>query len=95
MKFKIEISKTCKTPLKVDQTTGALFRYGGLLTGSHNRNNKKKSRIRVQVEHAFGRIAHLGGDRFRRIGKRRCRFEKALTNLTYNLDRFAMFHRPA
>lgn len=57
--------------------------------------NKEKSRVRARVEHAFGRIAQFGGDRFRRIGQRRCRFETALTNLTYNLDRYAMFHSRA
>jgi len=65
------------------------------LTRTQMRKNKQKSRVRARVEHTFGRIAQFGGDRFRRIGKRRCRFETALTNLTYNLDRFAMFHRPA
>lgn len=65
------------------------------LTRSQKLKNKGKSRIRARVEHAFGRIAQFGGDRFRRIGQRRCRFETALTNLTYNLDRFAMFHRKA
>jgi len=62
------------------------------LTRKQRRSNKDKSRIRARVEHAFGRIAQFGGDRFRRIGKRRCCFETALTNLTYNLDRYAMFH---
>ncbi|MBK1860116.1 IS5 family transposase, partial [Cerasicoccus arenae] len=65
------------------------------LTRSQKLKNKKKSRIRARVEHTFGRIAQFGGDRFRRIGKRRCCFETALANLTYNLDRFAMFHRKA
>ena len=62
------------------------------LDRQQKRDNKEKSRIRSRVEHAFGRIAQFGGDRFRRIGQRRCRFETALTNLTYNLDRYAMFH---
>jgi len=65
------------------------------LDRKQKRDNKERSRVRARVEHAFGRIAQLGGDRFRRIGKRRCRFETALTNLTYNLDRFAMFHSRA
>ena len=62
------------------------------LNRSQKRRNKERSRIRARVEHAFGRIAQFGGNRFRRIGQRRCRFETALTNLTYNLDRYAMFH---
>lgn len=62
------------------------------LNRKQKRANKEKSRVRSRVEHAFGRIAQFGGDRFRRIGQRRCRFETALTNLTYNLDRYAMFH---
>jgi IS5 family transposase len=62
------------------------------LNRKQKRANKEKSRIRARVEHVFGRIAQFGGDRFRRIGHKRCCFETALTNLTYNLDRFAMFH---
>jgi IS5 family transposase len=59
------------------------------------RANREKSRIRARVEHTFGRITQFGGDRFRRIGRRRCCFETGLTNLTYNIDRFAMFHGKA
>ena len=62
------------------------------LSREQKRANKEKSRVRSRVEHAFGRIAQFGGDCFRRIDQRRCRFETALTNLTYNLDRYAMFH---
>lgn len=83
---------------------GVLARFGMLanicekgtsaraLTREQKRKNRHKSRVRARVEHAFGRITQFGGDRFRRIGKRRCCFETALTNLTYNLDRYAMFH---
>lgn len=62
------------------------------LRREQKRKNKEKSRIRCRVEHAFGRIAQFGGDRFRRIGIKRCCFETALTNLTYNIDRYAMLH---
>jgi IS5 family transposase len=65
---------------------------GHPLGREQKRRNKEKSRVRARVEHVFGRIAQFGGDRFRRIGRRRCCFETALTNFTYNLDRFAMFH---
>lgn len=65
------------------------------LNRKQKRTNQDKSRIRARVEHVFGRIAQFGGDHFRRIGRRRCWFETALTNLTYNLDRFAMFHSRA
>ena len=54
--------------------------------------NREKSRIRARVEHVFGRIAQFGGDRYRRVGLRRAQFEATLSNLTYNLDRYAMFH---
>jgi len=57
--------------------------------------NKQKSKIRARVEHVFGRQAQFGGDVLRRIGKQRARFENALTNLTYNIDRLARMLQPA
>lgn len=65
---------------------------GHPLDTEQKENNRQKSSIRARVEHVFGRIAQLGGDRYRRIGQTRCRFEVALTNFTFNLDRYAFLH---
>jgi IS5 family transposase len=65
------------------------------LKREQKRLNRRKSKVRARVEHAFGRMAQFGGNTFRRIGLRRARFEITLTNLTYNLDRFAILHRTA
>lgn len=64
---------------------------GRKLTREQKKLNRTKSSVRSRVEHVFGRITHFGGDRFRRIGIRRARFEICLTNLTYNFDRYAFF----
>jgi len=51
--------------------------------------------VRCRVEHGFGRMTQMGADQFHRIGKARADFETGLCNLTYNLDRYAMFHSQA
>lgn len=55
--------------------------------------NRKKSKVRVRVEHVFGRQAqfacHLGKTMLRCIGIRRASATIGLRNLTYNLDRYA------
>lgn len=66
---------------------------GHPLTAGQKECNRIISSVRSRVEHVFGRIAQWRGDRFRRIGIARCRFETALTNFTYNVDRYAMFHK--
>ncbi len=60
------------------------------LTREQKKWYRIKSSVRSRVEHAFGRIAHFGGDRFNRIGIKRARFEIRLTNLTYNPTREAV-----
>ena len=64
------------------------------LTRAQKCENRKRNRWRARVEHVFGRIAQFGGDHFRRIGQARCEFENLLTNLTYNLDRYAYLRAP-
>ena len=59
------------------------------LTTSEIRFNKKVSRIRVRVEHVFGRMKQMGADYCRRIGLDRAKQHNALSNLVYNLDRYA------
>ena len=51
--------------------------------------NKKVSRIRVRVEHVFGRMKQLGMDTVRSIGLKRASQHNSLCNLVYNMDRYA------
>ena len=55
--------------------------------------NKKVSRIRVRVEHVFGRMAHMGMDCIRSIGLKRAKQHNSLCNLVYNMDRFSYLTR--
>ena len=55
--------------------------------------NKKVSRMRVRVEHVFGRMKYMGSDLFRRIGLKRAKQHNAFCNLTYNMDRYAFLIR--
>lgn len=50
--------------------------------------NKKRSRIRVRVEHVFGHLTQMGLDRLRSIGLTRARQHVGLSNLVYNMDRY-------
>ncbi len=60
------------------------------LTEEDQRFNKRVSRMRVRVEHVFGRMKYMGADFFRKIGIQRSRQHNALCNLTYNMDRYAL-----
>ena len=51
--------------------------------------NKKVSRIRVRVEHVFGRMKQLSMDTVRSIGLERASQHNSLCNLVYNMDRYA------
>lgn len=51
--------------------------------------NTLRSKIRARVEHVFGRIAHMGNDILRTIGITRAHQHNGLTNVVYNLDRYA------
>lgn len=55
--------------------------------------NKKRSRIRVRVEHVFGRMSQMGMDLVRTIGKKRAHQHNGLSNLVYNMDRYAFLSR--
>ena len=55
--------------------------------------NKKVSRIRVRVEHVFGRMKAMGADFCHRIGLARNSQHNALSNLTYNMDRYAFLSK--
>ena len=63
---------------------------GRALTEREKQGNKRKSKVRVRVEHVFGRQAQkLGGKLVRCIGIVRARSAIGLRNLTYNLDHYA------
>ncbi len=59
------------------------------------KSNHAISKIRVRVEHVFGRIAQMGMDYCRSIGVRRASRHNSLCNLVYNLDRYAILMRGA
>lgn len=57
------------------------------------KTNHTISRMRVRVEHVFGRMAQMGADLCRSIGIRRAKSHNHLCNLTYNMDRYALLAR--
>ena len=63
------------------------------LSEAQKRTNKLRSRIRVRVEHVFGRMSQLAMDRLRTIGIVRARQHKGLSNLVYNMDRYVYLMR--
>ncbi len=60
------------------------------LTEEDQRFNKRVNRMRVRVEHVFGRMKYMGADFFRKIGIQRARQHNSLCNLSYNMDRYAL-----
>jgi IS5 family transposase len=71
-------------------------RRGAPLTEHQKVVNRERSRIRARVEHIFGFIGQvMDGDWIRCIGQPRAIFSIALTNLTYNLHRFAFLREAA
>jgi transposase, IS5 family len=66
------------------------------LTEQQQARNKKKSTVRVRVEHVFGSISNeQDGLHVRVIGKLRAAAKIGLTNLVYNLRRFETLCRIA
>ena len=64
------------------------------LTEEQKSENTRKSRVRARVEHIFGFIeGHMHGSTFRGKGMERVAFNVGLTNLVYNVERFAFFRR--
>ena len=55
--------------------------------------NKGVSKIRVRVEHVFGRMKQMGMDYVRSIGLKRASQHNTLSNLVYNMDRYAFLKR--
>ena len=63
------------------------------LSEEEKKTNKLRSRIRVRVEHVFGRMSQMAMDRLRTIGKERAHHQIGLSNLVYNMDRYAFLMR--
>lgn len=62
---------------------------GTPLSEEEKATNKKISRIRVRVEHVFGNMKHRGMDYVRSIGLKRAHQHNGLSNLVYNITRYA------
>jgi len=58
------------------------------LTQEERKVNHTMSRVRVRVEHVFGRMSQMGMDFCRKIGKVRANQHNGLCNLVYNMDRY-------
>ena len=59
------------------------------LTQEERKVNHTMSRVRVRVEHVFGRMSQMGMDFCRKIGKVRANQHNGLCNLVYNMDSYA------
>jgi IS5 family transposase len=68
-------------------------RRGHPLTEEEKATNTLRSRIRVRVEHVFGRMSQMGMDIVRSIGLKRGSQHNTLSNLVYNMDRYAFLIR--
>ena len=64
-------------------------RRGHPLTEEEKATNTLRSRLRVRVEHVFGRMSQMGMDMVRTIGLKRGIQHNTLSNLVYNMDRYA------
>ena len=64
-------------------------RRGHPLTEEEKATNTLRSRLRVRVEHVFGRMSQMGMDMVRTIGLKRGTQHNTLSNLVYNMDRSA------
>ena len=62
---------------------------GHPLSQAEQKTNHTISRMRVRVEHIFARMAQMGADLCRSIGLRRATQHNHLSNLVYNMDRYA------
>lgn len=59
------------------------------LTEKQKASNTRRSRVRARVEHPFAFVKMMGGDWLRTIGKERAARGTGITNVVYNLCRFA------
>lgn len=64
-------------------------RQGGWLSDEHDRENKRRTKIRKRVEHVFGFITNsLKGKIIRGVGLSRATFRIGMMNLVYNFCRY-------
>jgi IS5 family transposase len=63
------------------------------LSQAEAQTNHTISRMRVRVEHIFARMAQMGADICRSIGLKRATQHNHLSNLVYNMDRYACLVR--
>jgi len=68
-------------------------RRGHPLSEEEKATNTLRSRIRVRVEHVFGRMSQMGMDKVRSVGIKRATQHNNLSNLVYNMDRYAFLVR--
>ncbi len=81
-------------PQGVDNQIHERAYRGRPLTPEQKERNRQKSKIRVRVEHVFGFITgSMHGITVRTIGMKRARFNIGLTNLIYNMCRYAFLKR--
>jgi transposase, IS5 family len=66
---------------------------GHPLSEAEIQTNHTISRMRVRVEHIFARMAQMGADLCRSIGLKRATQHNHLSNLVYNMDRYACLVR--
>jgi len=66
---------------------------GHPLSQAEQQTNHTISRMRVRVEHIFARMAQMGADLCRSIGQKRATQHNHLSNLVYNMDRYACLAR--
>jgi len=59
------------------------------LSEEEQQRNSLISRVRVRIEHIFGRMKHMKADYCHSIGLKRATQHNNLANLTYNMDRYA------
>ena len=79
------LSKDCQDFIMLKAQRG----HGHPLSESDQITNKLRSRIRVRCEHVFGRMSQMFMDRLRTIGLTRAKQHNSLSNLVYNMDRYA------
>ena len=61
---------------------------GKPLSEAQQRANKKRSSVRVRVEHVFASHKQMAGDFVRTIGHARARLKLGLINMAYNMKRW-------
>ena len=66
---------------------------GRPLTAAQQRKNRRKSRVRVRVEHVFATMTQMGGMTVRTIGIERMRVCSTIKALSYNLKRLEVLIR--